>query len=263
MSTLYQFKAAVYLNNTGVSLLQRRCYRQAVETFRDAIIVIKAPSPSSSPIEDHATSRGLEAPVLERRGCFLAMQEKLRVAAQRLSNPMPSTGDIANQISVQVLSDDEGPNSLLCGAYLQATGSLCSDASKTVYLVRMEPADFEDPSEKDAAVEASVILYNYSMGFRCLYSASTSPLFATRFHSASFDIGRNAYSTLTTRGNGDIARTIFVALIVIRHLVDLSHQLGRERDYNEFLSHHCILQASVRKLGAMQSKLGERAASAA
>ena len=41
---LCEFKAAVHLNNTGVSLLKRRCYRQAMATLSDAIAILKAVS---------------------------------------------------------------------------------------------------------------------------------------------------------------------------------------------------------------------------
>jgi hypothetical protein len=185
---LYDFKAAVHLNNTGVSLLQRRCYRQAMNTLSDALSIMKA---VSSRLEASST----EAPTLQGEEFSTDIQGKLRDATQRLASPRPSTVEMCKNISVQVLSDDSSPTAVEPSLLEEDcdTGSPCS---QVIYLIRMEPADFEVPSEKDMAFESSTILYNYGMAYRCLSSLSTFTPFAPKLDSRAFQMFHLAYSTL-------------------------------------------------------------------
>jgi hypothetical protein len=93
MSTyLYDFKAAFYLNNAGVSLLERRCYRQALKTLSDALSIMKA---ASSRLD--VSSTGPEAPTLQGKESSTDIQGKCIAAAQRLASPDPTAGEIVQE----------------------------------------------------------------------------------------------------------------------------------------------------------------------
>jgi hypothetical protein len=260
MTYLYEFKAAVHLNNTGVSLLQRRCYRQAMKTLSDALSIMKA-------VSSRLDASSTEAPTLQGKEFSTDIQGKLRDAAQRLASPRPSTAEMCKNISVQVLSDDSSPTAVEPSLLGEAcdTGSPCS---QVIYLIQMEPADFEVPNEKDAAYESSTILYNYGMAYRCLSSLSTSIPFTPKLDNGAFQMFYLAYSTLLTHHGMDqrlmsaqFSRIILTALLSLHHLVDLAHQFGRESDRHGYFIRLRDLQNSIRRLGVMDGK--EQAARAA
>lgn len=192
-SPTYEFQAAVYLNNTGVSLLTKRCYQQAMETFCDAISVIKEATPQI----------GQEQSILQT-----SMQEKilhkLHKAAQRLSNPSPCTATMVNDVAIQVISDDEGA---LAGATasLLKENAVSSDASatdpnilrnKTVYLVCMEPVSSQDMV--DHSVEVAICLYNYGQAYSCLSELESSAPYATSLREGARQLLHIALASLTS-----------------------------------------------------------------
>jgi hypothetical protein len=69
---------AIALNNMGVSMLERHCYRQAYQTFQDAVFAMKAAlGVSSSPLDSSTSVQ-------------LAVHQKLQEAVHRVSNPQVS-----------------------------------------------------------------------------------------------------------------------------------------------------------------------------
>jgi hypothetical protein len=258
MMSLYEFKAAVHLNNTGVALLQRRCYSQAIETLRDAVAIMKIVC---------ARSEGLQAPVfLQGKECSGAdIPINLHEAAQRMANPQASTVEVPVKVSLQALSDDSGLQALLEGltaiSPLQDVqmGSLAL-TSNVAHFLRIEPADFEIPSEKDAVIVSSVIIYNFGMAYRCISSFSTAC--KGKLNDGVFHMFHLGYSILTSRSTLEqydtnsvqFDRIQFVTLLLLRNLVDLSHQMGRFDDHKEYSRRLIILRDILGSLGAMGGK---------
>jgi hypothetical protein len=250
---LYELRAADHLNNTGVSLLQRSCYRQAVLTFADAMSLIKIAS--SRPIEVYASYQGI-APVQLREEYFNEIQIKLRKAAQRLANPIPSTVDISDEITIKVVSDDESPTTFYRGCLTNAA-----------HLLRVEPVESEAPSKHDLAVQSSVLLYNYGIAYRCLSSLSASVEDMKKLDHGALHLFNLSFSALPSRSclsgcyiEAKIPRIKLGALLVLRHLVDLSHRLGFESERAEYSRRLILLCDEISRLEAIEGELSVPAA---
>lgn len=173
-SPFYEYRAVVYLNNTGVSLLQKRCYRQAMETFCDAISVTKGAVP-------HDGTKQSILPLYQATNRE-SIDRKLLNAAHRLSNPIPSSASMINDLTIQVVSDNEsaltGTGSfLLQESIIPAFPTHARISNKTIYLIRMEPVDQEVTN--DRSVEAAICLYNYGQAYKCLSELESSAPYAS------------------------------------------------------------------------------------
>jgi hypothetical protein len=246
----YDFKAVAHLNNTGVCLIQRQCYHQAIETFNDAISIVKV----------MLCSRLTD---LTSRGHAVDVQDKLRKAAMRLSTSKPSTVEFVKNISVEVLSDDESPTHFYCG---KNSHSLTNG----VYLVRIEPDYFDIPSKNALAIHSSTILYNYGMAYKCLSSLSTCIPRARKYNAGALHVFKTAHSALLSLdySGEDNRRTPFhpfllLNLLVLHHLVELTHQRGVECVQNEYSSYLGRVRYEIIKLVAVEGNFSAPAAGAA
>ena len=118
------YKAAVALNNMGISLIERKCYRQGWETLFDAVQV------ASKGQSDVAT-----------------VGQYLENALQRQCNPEPSKSK--SPLHLEIVSDSS--DSITCTHATQLTNS--------AIVIRLEA--FE--STTDAQVDSAVILHNFAM----------------------------------------------------------------------------------------------------
>jgi hypothetical protein len=220
---LDEFKAAVQLNNTAVSLLERRCYRQAVSTLCDAISIIGSttsyrPTDRTESHDPHVIT-------------------SVRAAAQRLSNPQPCSEEHAHNMSVHVLSDDENP-AVIEPCFLESLKIWGSNDSPgfrgnaKYHVVRMESVDL-GVSTGYVSVLSSIVLYNYSIGFLCLGSLSTSSTVREQLDRGAFQLLAHADSTLSSTELSDESNPcLLMNLILLLQLVDMAPTLGEEcEDY--------------------------------
>jgi hypothetical protein len=244
VTSIDELRAAAYLNNIAVSLIQtRRSYWKGMKTLSDAISIIKdAPSLQAIP-------QGLPvSPGHKER--FVAIQQKLQYAAQLLSNPEHSQGQ--NPTKIAVLSDQQRPT--------------CSLANDT-YLIRIDSSDFDtSTSAIDLAVTTSIIFYNQAIACRCLSSLFVSACAAkTRlegramrlFHMASSASGSSAASE--PRG----VPPRIVNLLLLRNLVELSQQGERTANNKQYVTCLRNLCQAIRKLEAIEREVPARPAPAA
>ena len=166
-SLIYVYRSSVYLNNAAVFLLERRCYRQAMETLCDAMSVMK------DTVLLVEQKRILD-PIASQKD----IAHKLHKAAQRLSSPKPSSASMANDFIVKVIPDDE---SALVAANLfysrvclmrDHSTSLFTRSKAVTYLVRMEPREQQEVSHY--AVDAAICVYNYGQAYKCLSELKSS-----------------------------------------------------------------------------------------
>jgi hypothetical protein len=242
----YDLKAVAHLNNTGVCLVQRHCYLQAMRTFRDALSITKLMCSNECriPAQEHA----------------IGLQEKMREAAQRLSNPKPLMG--AKKISLEVLSDSESPAIF----YLGNSHSLV----KVAYLVRMEPGVFKTPSKKDVAIASSIILYNQGISYRCMNLHRPDQYTETR-DQAALRVFRIAHSALLSHDASlvdnntqtQFHRILLLSLLMLHHLAELTHRQGFDSEYNSYSNGVGRIRHEIMKLAAVERKFMARAAAAA
>jgi len=243
---LYGFRAVVHLNNVGVSLLQRRCYRQAMLTFGDAIAIMKALSPAKAS-EDNSFDH---APVLPAIEVSSDIEGKLKRAAQRLAKPIPSKIPSMGALPLEVLSDDE---------ILKAEANTAK-----LYLICLDTIEFEAADYSEFNFVSSVILYNHGIAYRCLGALSSSLPFVEKLDKGALHMFTLAYATANQAIlMGKQSQVLLIATLALRNLVQLSQHLGHLTEGNEYNRRLSFLHDEIKLLGAIEEKLlacGARAA---
>jgi hypothetical protein len=238
-TSIYELKAAAHLNNTAISLILSRSYLKGTKTLSDAVSIIS--DASSRQAQTQAGSQAQTAQVLPGNENFAAIQERLRTAAERLSNPEPFP---VNKIpNIAVLSGEERP-----------TFSL----SNVKHLIRMDSFEFEDVlSENDLAVATSIIFYNFAISYRCLASLSTASMPSAKEHdSRAFRLLHLSEAASRKSCTSQFNRSQLVNLLALHSLVELSHQLGFDEDKrNEYATRLGHLRHIIYKLEVIEGKL--------
>jgi len=143
------YRAAIALNNMAVSLQERRCDRQALDTFQDALDMCRMAS-SSLPIDSHSQAAAET----------LDIRTRLRKATERLSSPMPMKRR-HSRMSFSVLSDDAD-----CVTALESISSH-GEVGHAI-LIRIEEYGSESASLRDIDLDSSAILQNFGVSYHCL-----------------------------------------------------------------------------------------------
>jgi hypothetical protein len=153
-SSKTDFRAAVVLNNFGISLLEKNCYKQAMETLRDALSLVREQAASKS-----ATS------------CSAA-ERKMELARQRLANPQPCKR--RPMVLLEVLTNSLSSESL---SKVLGEGPPCS----TCFPVRID--QLEEISSSD--FKCALILQNIGIAYLCMSKTSNKRSATIRYnHSA-------------------------------------------------------------------------------
>ena len=132
------YRAAVVLNNTGVALLERGAYRQAMATFKDAILVMK---------RSLRCTAGLMKPALSD------VEVKIENAAKRLANPQP----FPLVLPTSVVSHDGSLQ------YSAMKSALTHNAFCAVP-IRIEPSCLQE----DTDLDSTILLYNFAIAHICM-----------------------------------------------------------------------------------------------
>jgi len=146
------YRGAIALNNLAVVLQERQCGHQALETFSDALSLMKI-----------ASSR--ETADVSRKD----VDDMIQRGFQRFANPSPSRQDIAMHFTS--VSDDADFT-----AAMNAVSHGCH-ASNQGIMIRFEEYGAECQSERDEDLDSAVIVHNY--GLSCL------AMFQTHVHGSS------------------------------------------------------------------------------
>jgi hypothetical protein len=144
-------RAAIALNNMGVSLLERRAYRQGMETLKDAILVMKRVLRSPS-----ISSQGSEKPPISTS----YTDTKVHRASKRMANPQP----VPSAVSIDIVSH--------CATFSHHShlGSVLHGGSSSPLRspLRIEAADLDSLEESDRALESSIMLFNFGLAHLCM-----------------------------------------------------------------------------------------------
>ena len=227
----YELRVATHLNNTGVLLLQKGAYQQAVKTFVEAIAVLNS---GTAPQEISAATI-----------CKTFIQH----AAQRLSNPEPVSSHDRQQIKLTVLSDmDDCPT-----RFLRTNNTFC--------VVRMESLEFEAPTENDLDMAASILFLNYGIACKCLSSVSYyENSFRESYARHAMKLFRLANAALANcqvdpKLVTQFQRRLLVQLLTLQQLVEMSQQLGTEERHRGqgFASRLVSLRVTVSRMASIKS----------
>jgi hypothetical protein len=207
-------RAAIALNNMGVSLLERRAYRQGIETLKDAIFVMKRVlrPPSISPQGLGKTPNSTSyAEVMVHR------------ASKRMANPQP----ISSAISIDVVSQ--------CASFSRRSypsGSVLRGGSFSP--LRIEATDLVSLEDRDPDLESSIMLYNFGLAHLCMAKLAKTP---TKLQEGALKLFTMAYSLFAPlcdqAGHGIREDIVLLAAANLNNMVALLTQMGKHSEANE------------------------------
>jgi len=157
---------AIFLNNAGVSLLKRGCYRQALETLQDAVVVMKIACGVDS-IPNLTTGSCVRSP----SGCsspknILDVLSVMVERATRHSSSPETSPDYcpSSLLEVTVIADD--------AISVEEVFGVSPFKGSVIFPIRIESYDSaQRQSETEAAITSTIILNNF--GLSCLCRSTT------------------------------------------------------------------------------------------
>jgi hypothetical protein len=215
-SLIRDHRAAIALNNMGVSLLERRAYRQGMETLKDAIFVMKRVLRSSSRAQgttSDSTTNDTEAKVCR--------------AAKRMANPRA----VPSALCIGAVSHGgTSSRNLLQGSVLREASS-----SPFTFPIRIEAADLDYPDDRDPDLEAAIMLYNFGLAQLCMAKLAKSPI---KLQEGALKHAKLAYryailSRLTESEIRSISKTrLLLAVLAVDNVVKVLTMMGKHSEAN-------------------------------
>jgi hypothetical protein len=218
-------RAAVALNNMGLTLLKRNCHKEAMTTLKDALDMMGSLC-SEARVRQRLT--------LDDQATFLAQ------ACQRVAQSTPSLNGSPDQ--PMTLSQMSSPHEI--SATIDHLP--CSQASCTVQIVM-------DGSETDADLTASTMLLNLSVA--CRQSAlmgkkgeKRSRLFHRAYQCAFLANTILSRSVEALDDDAKLEHALVISVLVFHELFQLASVLGYKEDarlyHNELCDHRFIWKKS-------------------
>jgi hypothetical protein len=230
-------RAAIALNNMGVSLLERRAYRQGMETLKDAILVMKrvlvrSPSISSQGFGNTPNSTS-------------DADTKVHRASKRMVNPEP----IPSAVSVDDVSH--------CATFSHRSylGSVLHGGSSSPLRspLRIEVTDLVSLEDRDPFLESSIILFNFGLAHLCMAKLDNSIMrfnfglahlcmakldrTPIKLQEGALKIFNMTYSVLASlcnqEGHGIREDMILLAAATLDNIVALLTEMGKHSEANE------------------------------
>ena len=245
-----ELKAAISLSNSGVALLERHCYRSAMECLSDAVSVMKK-----------VVDLQERPPTLPPKVPEETTQQRLQKAAHQVSTCAPSSMTL--EFDLKVLSDAESPSVLQQELFAPKDQDGNIRKRETLYLVRMEPDDFQDSfSNEDLPAQAATILYNYGVAYHCL-SFCVSASDALGLIAGTLKLSHLAYITLSASSTDATYRELLITALCLQTLVKVAHLLGFGSDSLHYAELLASLHPSVFALHLLELEFQSSAAPAA
>jgi hypothetical protein len=229
-------RAAIALNNMGVSLLERRAYRQGMETLQDAILVMKRVLRSPS-----ITSQGSD----KTPNSTSYTDTKVHRASKRMANPQP----IPSAVSVDI---DSHRATFSYHSYLVSVlhGSSSSPLRSPL---RIEAADLDSLEESDHVLQSSIMLFNFGLAHLfmakldnsimrfnfglahlCMAKLDKTPIKLQEGALKIFSMVHSVLATLCNQeGHGIREDMILLTAATLDNIVALLSQMGKHSEANE------------------------------
>lgn len=233
-------KAAMFLNNVGVTLVQRRCLPQAFETLSDALEILRVASEEVIQNKESPPA-AYNSPLLSSAWKNI-LQEKISSASSRFA---------ASKFAVTGLQDLRIFKVFDLSSYGDEVEILrrCSTESfsrNKFHLIRMDAIDImEDEVDDDAiSIKSSIILSNMGIAYHCIGASKEKVL-------AIFDL---AFSVLPSQVsfNGLFVRylaghTIVMMMVTLSHLAELSNCLERIESCLDYTKRLGFMRENIHK----------------
>jgi hypothetical protein len=230
-------RAAIALNNMGVSLLEQRAYRQGMETLKDAIFVMKRVfRPQSRNSSLGATSDATSSTDI-----------KIHHAVQRMANPQPVPFTmITDVISHGVASSHSSP-----------LGSILRESSSSSFTIpiRIEATDIDCPEDRDPDLESAIMIYNFGLAHLCMAKLAKSPM---KLREGALKLFNMAYSiisnknTLSGLSESEMRRfsetRLLLAIAVLNNVVRVLTVMGKHTEANNSYQRLVRLGTAINEL---------------
>jgi len=207
MTTNMLLRAAISLNNTGVTLLHRGCYKQALKTLSDSVSVMKS--------------------AFHRDASQVCIDTVLNEAAQRLTCPEPEANHVSKKMIIlteaQVIPDHEDT----CLMRIENVDSWNND-DNTVY-----------------ELLSAIVVLNLGIAYQAMDTTTTENHEKTEFLVGSKNLLQFAYTILTnivqSEQSSDIdptelRRAIMASIIVLQNLLKVLAKLGEGNRNKEYMT---------------------------
>jgi hypothetical protein len=204
-------RAAIALNNMGVSLLERRAYRQGMETFKDAVFVMKRV------LRPASISQGFG----KTPNSTSNAEAKVHRASKRMATPQP----IPSDGSIDAISH---------GATFSHRSKLHRGSSYPLSSpLRIEATDLVSREDRDSDLQSSIMLYNFGLAHLCMATLAKTPI---TFREGALKLFNMAYSVFAIFcdqvGHGIREDMVLLAAATLDNIVALLTQMGKHSEAN-------------------------------
>jgi hypothetical protein len=234
------YKAAIALSNTGVGLLERNRFSDAMATLKGALDLMRSAFPQNDQECQQVSQSKKEAEIYHL----------LNQASQRLARPLSAEEKrkalLELPFSLTVLPDDQSPK-----AVLHTISEIAS--SHDAFAIRIDDSKTCDDS-KFLDVDSAIILMNYGTASRC-HAATISPACPRLLH-GSFRYFHLAFGVishqpaLVINESDDIEaiRLLLVLTLVMQNLMQLSWQMKKPHQAQSYHHKLCHLRVALLRL---------------
>jgi exonuclease VII small subunit len=239
-------RAAIALNNMGVSLLERRAYRQGMETLKDAIFVMKCVLRPRSII----SSQGLG----EMPSSISYAEEKVHRASKRMANPQP----IPSAMCIDVVS-----RCATFSHYPHHSDSVLRMSSSSP--LRIEATDHISLEDRDSDLESSIMLYNFGLAHLCMAKLVKTPI---KLQEGALTLFKMAYCVLAPlydqEGHGSREDIVILAASTLNNTITLLSKMGKQSEANESDQELARLERAIQEFqdGNLEDQITAAAAAA-
>lgn len=233
---LRMYRAALALNGTGVTLLERHQYRDSVLTFKDSLDFIKAAQEDDICYSDR-TNRTRE----------FGISQYLQAASNRLmhsNDKNPKT--LASQLDVKILSETQSPKQTLHITHLL----LDRDCAFAFHFDDCKTMEYGHSIELDCVV----ILHNFATAYLChLRTLPTSKIKQYEgpykfFHLALYILSRKPILVEPAVDDVVAVRILAVSALVVKNLMEISIILESLDDAKCYYKKLCYLREAFCRL---------------
>jgi hypothetical protein len=205
-------RAAIALNNMGVSLLERRAYRQGMETLKDAVLVMKRV------LRPASISQGFG----KTPNSACNAEAKIHRASKRMATPQPI---VPSTVSIDAISH---------GATVSHRSKVHRGSSYPLSSpLRIEATDLVSREDRDSDLESSIMLYNFGLAHLCMATLAKTPI---KFREGALKLFNMAYSVFAILcdqvGHGIREDMVLLAAATLDNIVALLTQMGKHSEAN-------------------------------
>jgi hypothetical protein len=241
MNMFRAFRNAIALNNVGISFLERREYKQAVETLADAIQVMRStfrPNPT--------TPEDLEQESFVTTKPSVDIDTKLQKAMKRIANTrVPCHTGI-----VEVYSHDDGDLASIKSAVQYGP------SSSIAFPVRIRCSEYNESDDHDIDVQSAIILRNYGLALACSARTITEGNKSERLRQKAIKVFRLGQSLVCNRvaAQSDAvfqSRALLISAMLLNDIVQVLHELGLSIEASVVHERLMRLATAMKELDAM------------